>query len=231
MLKARHTNDSKIEAGIDEAGRGSLWGPLCAAAVVWPAEEVWTPDIRKLSEQIKDSKKVTPKRRAILEQAIKAMATAWAVGTVSSAEIDQFGMTKSNRLAFQRALEGLSVKPERILVDGILSVDPAAAAGAQQIVEPKADGTYLAVAAASILAKEAHDRIISEAVEADKSLEDRYALYSCKGYGTAKHRAGILEHGMAAQHRRLFLRTLLGIQHETEASAAAAQPAAYAFVE
>jgi ribonuclease HII len=228
MLKARHTQDSKIEAGIDEAGRGSLWGPLCAAAVIWPPEESWTEEIRKLSEQIRDSKKVTPKRRAVLEPQIQAAAVAWAVGYVQPAEIDQFGMTKSNRLAFQRAISGLAVKPERLLIDGILTLPDA---GVEQIVEPKADGLYIAVAAASILAKEAHDRCIREAVAVDPSLETRYALESSKGYGTAKHRLGIQANGMHAQHRRLFLRTLLGITHETEASQTVARPAGYAFVE
>jgi ribonuclease HII len=225
MLKPRHTEDSKVEVGIDEAGRGSLWGPLCAAAVVWPREADWTDEIRLLSTQIRDSKKVTPKRRALLEEQIKDAAVAWSVGRVEPAEIDQFGMTKSNRLAFQRALDGLEM-PEpagRILIDGILALG---APGVEEIVVPKADGTYLAVAAASILAKEAHDRIIREAVEAQPTLESTYSILRSKGYGTAAHRAAIKQHGPLPDHRKLFLRTLLGIDHQTEASSKA-----YTFLE
>ncbi len=225
MLKPRHTEDSKVEVGIDEAGRGSLWGPLCAAAVVWPREADWTDEIRLLSTQIRDSKKVTPKRRALLEEQIKDAAVAWSVGRVEPAEIDQFGMTKSNRLAFQRALDGLEM-PEpagRILIDGILALGTP---GVEEIVVPKADGTYLAVAAASILAKEAHDRIIREAVEAQPTLESTYSILRSKGYGTAAHRVAIKQHGPLPHHRKLFLRTLLGIDHQTEASSKA-----YTFLE
>jgi ribonuclease HII len=230
MLKPRHTDDSKVEVGIDEAGRGSLWGPLCAAAVVWPREADWTDEIRALSTQVRDSKKVTPKRRAALEGQIKEVAVAWAVGRVEPAEIDQFGMTKSNRLAFQRALDGLEMSEPagRIIIDGILTLGTP---GTEEIVVPKADGTYLAVAAASILAKEAHDRIIRDATEETPTLESTYSILRSKGYGTAAHRAAIKEHGPLPGHRRLFLRTLLGIEHQTEASAAAGAGSAYTFLE
>ena len=73
MLKVRHINDSKDEVGIDEAGRGCLWGPLIAAAVQWPDEKNWTEEIRTISAQIKDSKKLSAKRRAVLEKAKKTL--------------------------------------------------------------------------------------------------------------------------------------------------------------
>ena len=214
MLKSRHTADSKIEVGVDEAGRGCLWGPLFAAAVVWPEEGSWTDEIRVISAQIKDSKKVTPKRRAVLEAAIQRCAVAWALGRVEAAEIDQLGMTKANRLAFQRAIAGLPVQPERILIDGILGLrEDMLVAGQEQVVEPKGDGAYLAIAAASILAKEGHDRAVVELCTTEPILVERYGLLSSKGYGTAKHQAAVKEHGMHGQHRRLFLRKLLGLEH------------------
>lgn len=209
MLKTRHTNDSKDEVGIDEAGRGCLWGPLVAAAVQWPDEAAWTDEIRAVSAQIKDSKKVTPKRRAVLEEAIKKHAVAWAIGRVEAEEIDTLGMTKANRLAFRRALEGLGRQPGRILIDGILPLG----SGFEEIVEPKGDGTYLAIAAASIIAKEGRDRIVKDLCAADPSLDQKYGLLSSKGYGTLKHRTAIKESGMHPLHRKLFLRKLLGLDH------------------
>ena len=214
MLQTRHTpEDTKIEAGVDEAGRGCLWGPLFAAAVVWPDEGGWTDELRAISAQIKDSKKVTPKRRAVLEAAIQRCAVAWSLGRVDAAEIDALGMTRANRLAFQRAIDGLSIQPERILIDGILGLREHELAGREQVVEPKGDGTYLAIAAASILAKEGHDRVVREMCEANPQLHERYGLLSSKGYGTAKHQAAVKEHGMDVEHRRLFLRKLLGLEH------------------
>lgn len=206
MLSSRHKADGLIEAGIDEAGRGCFWGPLVAAAVIWPEEAAWTDELRKISAGIKDSKKLSAKRRAVAEAAIKTHAIAWGLGVVQAEEIDDLGMTAANRLAFQRAIDGLVVKPQRLLIDGCLYIDTAL----EQVVEPKADGTYLAVAAASILAKEGRDRMVTDAVAADPLLQERYAIGGSKGYGTAKHREGLLKHGVYQGHRRLFLRNLLG---------------------
>ena len=161
-----------------------------------------------MSATIKDSKKLTPKRRAVAEAAIKQHAVAWAIGRVEAEEIDLIGMTASNQLAFTRAVQGLQTQPSRLLVDGYLQVP--GVAGMEQIIEPKADGTYLAVAAASILAKEEHDRIIVDAVAADPVLQERYGILKGKGYGTAPHCDGLRTHGVYAGHRRLFLRNLLG---------------------
>lgn len=211
MLKPRHTLDSLGEVGIDEAGRGCLWGPLMAAAVVWPDESTWTEDMRSVSEKIKDSKKLSVKLRCSLEVKIKEYALGWGVGIVSAKEIDSLGMTRSNRLAFQRALEGIKVPFGRILIDGILGIP--GHDGVQQIIEPKGDATYLAIAAASILAKEGRDRIVKELCATDPLLESRYSIEKSKGYGTAKHREAIKTHGMHDEHRRLFLRKLLGLEH------------------
>lgn len=210
MLKSRHTQDLKVEAGIDEAGRGCLWGPLMAAAVIWPNESDWTDEIRSVSSMIKDSKKLTAKKRAILEVQIKAHAVAWSIGRVEAEEIDTLGMTKSNRLAFERALATLP-PIERVLIDGILGITPKE--NLEQIIEPKGDGAYLSIAAASILAKEAHDRFVNEICNASPELNEKYFLLSSKGYGTLKHREGLQTHGLHLLHRRLFLRKLMGLDH------------------
>jgi len=211
MLNPRHTSDAKVEAGIDEAGRGCLWGPLAAAAVIWPEQHTWTEEIREISGKIKDSKKISAKQRSVLEANIKKYAVKWSIGTVTAEEIDKLGMTKSNRLAFERALSGLNTPVERVLIDGILGISPRE--GLEQVVEPKGDGTYLAIAAASILAKEGRDALVKDLCGADETLEEKYSILSSKGYGTAKHREGVKKYGMHSLHRRLFLRKLLGIDH------------------
>jgi ribonuclease HII len=183
---------------------------MIAAAVIWPAEDTWSEELRSISAGIQDSKALTPKRRAIAEQAIKEHAIAYGIGHVDAAEIDTLGMTAANRLAFTRALEALAVKPQRLLVDGCISVVGSPYGSLEQIVEAKADGVYLPVAAASILAKEEHDRLIVTAAAADPLLQERYAILKGKGYGTALHAKGLLTHGPYQGHRRLFLRNLLG---------------------
>ena len=212
MLKSRHTQDEVAEVGIDEAGRGCLWGPLMAAAVIWPEEASWSEELRALSSTIRDSKKITAKRRGLMEAQIKLHAVAWSVGSVTAQEIDTLGMTKSNRLAFERALEGIDVPYGRILIDGTLGLPTKD--GVEQIVEAKGDDTYIAIAAASILAKEGRDTIVRDMCEANPILESRYSICSSKGYGTLKHRNAIKEHGMHTEPRKLFLRKLLGLEHK-----------------
>ena len=209
MLKPRYKEDTVIEAGIDEAGRGCLWGPLIAAAVIWPPESSWTPEQRTVSEQIKDSKKVSPKKRRKLREEIEKMAVAFAIGRVDAKEIDEIGMTAANKAAFQRAIKELKVEPGRLLIDGILRLETTK----EQVVEAEADNKYIAVAAASIIAKESHDDIVEAFCMTDATLANHYDILNCKGYGTKKHRDGILKHGKDWQHRRLFLRKLLGEEH------------------
>ena len=207
MLKNRYNDDNKIECGIDEAGRGSLWGPLYAGAVVWPHESVWTQEVRDISEKIKDSKKLSEKKRNILYDDIKKYAVAYSVGIVKNNEIDSWGMSKANRTAFTRALGALNVAPQRILLDGCLSID--VPLDTELIVEPKLDNTYICVAAASILAKVSRDKYVVDYIETHKELQTNYDLANNKGYGTLKHRNGILKYGKDDAHRNLFLRKLL----------------------
>lgn len=209
MLRPRYKEDTSIEAGIDEAGRGCLWGPLIAAAVIWLPENEWTAECRDISEQIKDSKKLSAKKRAKLRKSIENLAVDFSIGRVEADEIDKLGMTAANKIAFQRAIQHLTVEPDRVLIDGTLELDTLT----EQIVEPGADGKYIAVAAASILAKETHDEIVQVLCDADPTLSERYDILKCKGYGTKKHCEGLLKHGKHSHHRRLFLRKLLGEEH------------------
>lgn len=208
MLKVRHTNDTSIEVGVDEAGRGSLWGPLLAGAVIWVPEEEMSEEQKSISAQIKDSKKLSAKKRKYLSDCIKDLAIAWGIGRVEPSEIDALGITKANQLAFTRALDQLEVVPERILIDGILSIYDQPWSFVEQIVEPELDNKYIPVAAASILAKVEHDRIIEEFCSINNIIASKYDLERNKGYGTAKHRNGILEFGQHSEHRNLFLRKL-----------------------
>ncbi len=213
-LQVRFRDDLKLEAGVDEAGRGCLWGPLYAAAVIWPPEEDWLEEHRELAPFIKDSKKVSAKKRKQLATRILNAAIDYGIGSVSAKEIDQSGMSFANRLAFQRAIEELSVPVERVLIDGCLSLkqdqmEMLKIDEQETIVD--GDATYLPIAAASIVAKEARDSVVEEWVKKEPDLQATYNIGSCKGYGTEKHRKAILEKGMHIEHRRLFLRKLLNV--------------------
>jgi ribonuclease HII len=209
MLKLRYTSDTIAEVGIDEAGRGPLWGPMMAAVVLWPSEETWTEAHRELIPQIKDSKKVPSKKRDKIAQSIKDLCISYGIGSVSAAEIDTLGATRANQLAFRRAITEAAVEePKRLLIDGILPLAVLKEGEEQQTII-EGDANYLSIAAASILAKVAHDAWVVEWCKENIAEAAKYDLLSCKGYGTAKHRAGILKYGYTEQHRRLYLRKLV----------------------
>jgi ribonuclease HII len=179
---------------------------MYAAAVIWPAEATWTSEIRATAEQLRDSKKISPKKRERLCDEIMQHAAAYGIGIVSAAEIDDNGMTWANQTAFARALDALTVRPERILIDGVLGLPHGTVTDEEEVhTIIEGDGQYMCIAAASILAKVSHDRWLQSQVDAEPDLETRYNLRSCKGYGTAKHRAGIEEYGLHPMHRRRFL--------------------------
>jgi ribonuclease HII len=212
MLKIRYAEDSVIEVGIDEAGRGCLWGPLYAGAVVWVPDEEMSEEQKEIAKQIKDSKKLSPKKRLYLSDSIKDLALAWGIGKVDAHEIDTLGITKANQLAFKRALEELEVEPERLLIDGTLSLYDAPWSFKEQYVEPEMDNRYVPVAAASILAKVEHDKYIVDFCDLNENIAEKYDLQNNKGYGTSKHRNGIIEYGKHEEHRNLFLRKLYAAQ-------------------
>ena len=182
-----------IEAGCDEAGRGCLAGSVYAAAVILPPDYV--------NEQLNDSKKLTERQRYALREVILRDATAWAVGVVTSEEIDKINILNASFLAMHRALDQLSVRPEAIIVDGN-RFRPYGNLPYATIV--KGDGKYLSIAAASILAKTFRDDYMNH-------LAEEYPMYdwqSNKGYPTRKHREAIRQHGITPYHRKSY--NLLG---------------------
>ena len=208
-LAPRFTNDALIEIGIDEAGRGSFWGPIVAGAVVIPAEHEWTDVQQTLFAQFRDSKKISPKKRAKLSKEIKEQIPLFGIGVVGAEEINKLGIQWANREAFRRAFHAVPHVDHancRLLIDGVLSLDKWT--GPQELIV-EGDNQYMAIAAASILAKVAHDEWIKEYCQLNPECEERYSLCSSNGYGTAKHREGIRLYGGHELHRELYIQNWL----------------------
>ena len=188
-----YLNKDLIEAGCDEAGRGCLAGAVYAAAVILPH------DFK--NELLNDSKKLTEKQRYALREVIEKEALAWAVGVVSPEEIDKINILNASFLAMHRAIDALKVRPKHLLIDGN-RFNKYHDLPHTTIV--KGDGKYLAIAAASILAKTYRDDYMN-------GLAEEYPMYdwrSNKGYPTKKHRAAIAQYGPTPYHRQTF--NLLG---------------------
>ena len=172
--------------GVDEAGRGPWAGPVSAGAVIL--------DPARIPEGLNDSKKLTERARAALEPQIKAAAIAWGVGFATVEEIDQLNILQATGLAMRRAVEALKVKPAHALVDGNYRF--ALPCPVTPVVG--GDGKSLSIAAASILAKVARDRLMVE-------MDARYPGYGFaghKGYHAASHVAALLQLGPCPIHRR-----------------------------
>lgn len=182
----------KLICGVDEAGRGPLCGPVAAGAVILPKGLV--------IEGLNDSKKLTEKKRDALYDEITSKALAWSVGLATPAEIDEYNILKATFLAMKRAVEGLGVIPEYLLVDG--NRDPKIGFPTATIV--KGDGKAACIAAASIIAKVTRDRVLDEL---DKQYP-QYGYANHKGYPTKAHYAAIAEHGITEHYRKSFLKTL-----------------------
>jgi ribonuclease HII len=209
MLASRFQDDNIIEIGIDEAGRGSFWGPIMAGAVIIPEESSWSEKQKKLLSELRDSKKISPKKRERLAGEIKELIPHVAVGIVAAEEINENGITWANMEAFRRAARGLELEDIskcRLVIDGVLSIDKWD--GEQELVI-EGDSKYLAIAAASILAKVEHDKWIQKYCESNPECRDRYDLIKCKGYGTANHREGIRIYGAHELHRTLYVQNWL----------------------
>ncbi len=239
--------DNKIEAGCDEAGRGCLAGPVFAGAVILPDDVC--ERCPELAAGLNDSKQLTEKRRYQLRELIERDALAWAVGVVTNEEIDKINILRASILAMHRALDGLKVQPEAIIVDGNRFVEWEALSspkdgdeGGAQGEKPlrdgrhlmnarvslrefcppadsgripyativKGDGKYLAIAAASILAKTYRDDFMNR-------IHEEYPVYHWnknKGYPAPVHRQAIREHGTSPYHRLSF--NLLGSSAQLE---------------
>ena len=194
---------NKYEIGIDEAGRGPFFGPVYAAAVIWG-------DALD-NELIKDSKKLSKKRRKEALDWIKNNVKAYGVGFCSSKEIDQFGILDATKKAMERAVNNIESVPKKskykLLIDGIGWNKMEFETNLPNItIESvvKGDSKYRNIAAASILAKEAHDQHIIEICSHDDELNIKYDLLNNKGYGTKKHIEGIKQHGLSEFHRQSF---------------------------
>ncbi len=179
-------------AGVDEAGRGALAGPVVAAAVILPPVDSLT----KMLAGVRDSKQMTPDEREWWAPRIRQICLGWGIGLAAAEEIDTLGIVKATCLAAQRALERLDAAADVLFTDYLLLRE----LELPQIALVKGDQRCLSIAAASVLAKTYRDALLRE-------LDDRYPGYGFvrhKGYGTAVHRAAIRRLGLCPLHRRSF---------------------------
>jgi ribonuclease HII len=195
----RYENEAKAEGfrivcGIDEAGRGPLAGPVCAAAVILPEGCV--------IEGVNDSKKLTEKKREALFDVIKEKALAYSIAVADEKEIDEINILQATFLAMQRAIDQLAVKPDLALIDGNRQKD----FGVPVKTVVKGDSLSSSIAAASILAKVTRDNIMLE--QADIYPQYKFDIH--KGYGTKAHYEALREFGPCPIHRMTFLKKFYG---------------------
>lgn len=188
-------------AGCDEVGRGSLGGPVSVGLVVVDTAT------RRPPAGLRDSKLLPPPVREALVPRIESWSCCWAIGHATAAEIDAIGILRALRLAGERALAGLSIRPDLVLLDGNYdwftrpprdAASPTALEPGQVVVKVKADMTCASVAAASVIAKVARDSLMVELAESYPA----YGWQSNKGYAAPEHRAALLEVGPCEEHRR-----------------------------
>ena len=195
-LLAMRANTALI-AGVDEVGKGSLFGPVFAGAVILSKAN----ELKLLSKGLKDSKKLNSRQRNNLVPLIKENSIDWSLGQASAREIDTIGIRKATEKAMIRALEKFSSPPELILVDGVL---PICLWTGKQETKIRGESHFPSIAAASVLAKEARDELI-------RRLACKYTLYGLeknKGYGTEIHRRNLIKVGSSRLHRKSFLSKL-----------------------
>jgi len=184
-------------AGVDEVGKGCLFGPVFAGAVILSKAN----ELKLLSKGLKDSKKLNSGQRDSLVPLIKDNSIAWALGQASAREIDSIGIRMATEKAMLRAIEKLTSPPDLILVDGIL---PIRMWKRKQKTQVRGESYFPSIAAASVLAKQARDELI-------KRLARKYNLYGLdqnKGYGTEIHRVNLIKSGATKLHRKSFLSRL-----------------------
>lgn len=181
-------------AGLDEAGRGALAGPVCVGTVILPHKH---PHLLRTLSRVRDSKQLTPRQRSALSPLIRETARAHGIGFASSEEIDQLGIVPATRLAASRALESINITPDYLLTDFRLELPEL---DIPQTAIVKGDARSLSIACASILAKTARDEFMA-------GLHSEYPEYQFskhKGYGTLLHRKQIEKAGHSPVHRKTF---------------------------
>jgi ribonuclease HII len=219
--KLAYSNDDLLEVGLDEAGRGCLFGRLYVGAVVLPKNMDDLFDHGAAIAQIKDSKVISERKRAIVYDYIQECAIDKSITYAECAEIDEYNVLAADMRAMHRALDALTVPVERILVDGNIwrpwKNEFGETVESQMIVH--GDASYLSIAAAGILAKVSRDRWIEEICSVNPLWNEKYGLLKNKGYGTAAHRRGLSVHGATEEHRRSFapVRTVLGLSAPAQA--------------
>ena len=208
--KLRYKDDDVIEVGLDEAGRGCLFGRLYVGAVVFSNDLEDFPDGGEMLDMIKDSKKLSVKKRDLLYDYIIENALDSSVAYAEVDEIDRDNILQADLSAMHRALDGLNVPVERVLADGD-HWRPYRDTEGFAIVD--GDAQYLAIAAAGILAKVSRDRWVTEMVAKHPEWETQYGFSHNMGYGTAQHMKGLVEYGATAQHRTTFapVRAVMGL--------------------
>ena len=192
-LLAEFTCPDTLVAGVDEVGRGALFGSVVAASVVLPLSAI--PKL--IAAGVKDSKKLSAKKRQELILPIKTIVAGWHIRYASVGEIDNLNILQASLLAMNRSISGLPIMPDICLVDGKFRV-PNLSIPQKTVI--KGDLRSPVIAAASILAKVWRDRAVI-------SLAEKYPEYDLaanKGYPTAAHRLAIQQHGISAEHRRSF---------------------------
>lgn len=182
---------NKYIAGVDEAGRGPIAGPVVAAAVIMKNSMPHNLPVR-----IDDSKKLSERQRVIAYKWIIKKALAFSVGIVSPREIDRINIKEASMLAMRKAIDTLPIQPEHLLVDGYPMPDPPY----PQTAIIKGDSKSVSIAAASIIAKVVRDQVMQEYAEE----YPHYDFASNKGYGTQKHIDAIIKNGLSPIHRRTF---------------------------
>lgn len=189
-----HEQGIEFIAGIDEAGRGPLAGPVVVGAAIMK------PD--SFIEGVNDSKKISESKREKLYEQITEEAIAWSVGIVTEKEIDEMNILNATKKALERALEGLTVRPQRLVVDALEHIDTK---GIPYTSVIKGDAKIYSISAASIIAKVTRDRIMREYEE----VYPEYGFAKHKGYGTAMHIQAIKEHGPCPLHRKTFIKNFI----------------------
>ncbi len=186
-----------IEVGIDEVGKGAIFGPVFSAVVVLSSSN------RLVLKQfgVKDSKKITPQKRKLLLPKILLLSSDYGIGQSSAREIDKLGIRVATELSMMRALKKLKTPPSEIIIDGPLLLRPWK--GIQKNIV-SGDSKFTAISAASILAKVSRDNLMER-------LEKKYSgyfIFKNKGYGTKEHLSIIQENGITKLHRKSFLKKL-----------------------